>query len=196
MLVAAALVAPADPAAAQNWTVTKTPSPTTYSAAGQTITYTFVVTNNGTGADDDIYNISLTDNVLGAISCPRTTLTEGGDSMTCVASYTTTTMDVANGSLTNTVTANGEHSSDMVPTQRTHHKFCAAGRLHHHRQDGAGRPRNLQLHVHHTRRDKFHAGADKRRRQPDVLKSGLGHLYRHRGQPAAELGTRLAHLHR
>jgi uncharacterized repeat protein (TIGR01451 family) len=118
MLVAAAWLAPADRALAQaNWTVTKTPDPTTYSAAGQTITYTYVVTNNGTGADDDIYNISLTDNVVGAITCPKTTLTEGGDSMTCVASYTTTSTDVANGSVTNTVTANGEHSSDRVPTQ-------------------------------------------------------------------------------
>jgi len=85
------------------WTLTKTPSPTTYTAAGQAITYSYLLTNTGNVA---ISAISLTDSRISAVSCPATSLAAGAN-MTCTAIYTTTVPDVTAGSVTNTATATG-----------------------------------------------------------------------------------------
>ena len=75
----------------------KSADPHAYSAPGQTITYTYRVTNTG---DVPLHSIMLDDNKLGAITCPRTTLAPG-KSMTCTATYTTTQRDVRVGHIDN-----------------------------------------------------------------------------------------------
>lgn len=99
-----ALAAPGD------WTLSKTPSPTTYSAAGQVITYTYVITNTTSG-DGTLF--SLTDSKVPAanISCPTSDVPPNG-TLTCTGTYTTTAADVAGGNITNTATATGDSCND------------------------------------------------------------------------------------
>jgi hypothetical protein len=100
------LLASAERALAQDWTLTKTPSPPTYTAAGQTITYTYVITDIG-GSIGTLF--SLTDNRVAPanISCPSNNIPPNG-TLTCTGAYTTTNADVAAGFVTNTATATGD----------------------------------------------------------------------------------------
>jgi hypothetical protein len=78
--------------------------PTTYDAAGQTITYTYLVVNRG---NVRLHDIAVTDNKIhGPIACQATTLAPG-KSTTCRAMYTTTRADVAACRITNVATAAG-----------------------------------------------------------------------------------------
>ena len=72
--------------------------------AGDTIAYTFDVTNNGTLPLD----IDLTDNKVGAITCPQPTLAPGA-SQTCATTvpYALTPADIAAGQVINTATVVG-----------------------------------------------------------------------------------------
>jgi uncharacterized repeat protein (TIGR01451 family) len=73
--------------------------------AGDTIAYTFVVTNAG---NVTIANVVVTDAKVGPVSCSPTTLAPG-DSVTCTAApYTITQADVDAGSVDNTATAAGD----------------------------------------------------------------------------------------
>jgi uncharacterized repeat protein (TIGR01451 family) len=91
-------------------TLTKTASPTTYSAVGQTITYTYVITNNGnvplgpaqfTISDDHI-------NGNAPFSCgPNNTTLPPNGTVSCTAPYQITQGDLDAGSVTNTATASG-----------------------------------------------------------------------------------------
>jgi hypothetical protein len=83
------------PAAA---TLAKTAGPTTFAAAGETITYDYVITNPARGSD--LSGITVQDDKT-TVACPGTTLAAGA-SMTCSSTYTTTTADVSAGSITNT----------------------------------------------------------------------------------------------
>ena len=68
------LVTPINTAAAPgDWTLTKTPSPTTYTGAGQTITYTYSIKNN---KDTDGHFDTFVDSKFGNIasSCPTSSL--------------------------------------------------------------------------------------------------------------------------
>ncbi|SDJ09592.1 conserved repeat domain-containing protein [Frankineae bacterium MT45] len=90
-------------------TLKKTVSPTTASAAGDRVNYTFLVTNSG---QTTITNLTITDTLTAPaapvppVSCPVTTLAPT-DSTTCTASYVLTQADVDNGSVVNVATANG-----------------------------------------------------------------------------------------
>ncbi len=90
-------------------TLAKSASPTIVSSAGSTITYTFVVTNTG-GAplgDISINDRQLApaqDSSLSSISCPSPTLAPG-DEESCTATYTVSSDDIANGTITDTATA-------------------------------------------------------------------------------------------
>ncbi|HEY1827127.1 MAG TPA: hypothetical protein VGF87_03865, partial [Acidimicrobiales bacterium] len=96
--------------------VTKTPTPTTVNAAGNTVSYSFVITNTGplaltkVGVSDAQATPSSNSN-LGAITCGAGTngsLTlAAGASATCTATYTASTGDIANGKITDTATASG-----------------------------------------------------------------------------------------
>ena len=84
-------------------TLAKSANPASFLAAGQPINYSYLVTNTGTTT---VNNLSVNDSQLGTITCPSTSLTSEA-SETCMATYTTTSTDVTNGSITNTATANG-----------------------------------------------------------------------------------------
>ncbi|MEO9325656.1 GEVED domain-containing protein [Nocardioides sp. C4-1] len=71
--------------------------------AGDTIPYTFVVTNTG---DTTLTGVVVNDPKVGTVSCPQTTLAPGA-SVTCTALYTITQADVDLGSVVNSATATG-----------------------------------------------------------------------------------------
>jgi uncharacterized repeat protein (TIGR01451 family) len=95
--------------------VNKTASPTTYSAAGNVITYTYVVTNKG---NVTLSPVTLTDNKLGTITLPVSSLAPGA-STTATFKYTITSGDVSAGSITNLATAIGKTSTTSVTATAT-----------------------------------------------------------------------------
>ncbi|MEX2624382.1 MAG: hypothetical protein WD651_11720 [Acidimicrobiia bacterium] len=82
----------------------KSAAPTTYNTVGQTISYSFLVTNTG---NVTLTNLSVIDSHVTTVSCPSTTIA-AGTTVTCTGSYTTTQADVDNGSVTNTATASAQ----------------------------------------------------------------------------------------
>jgi uncharacterized repeat protein (TIGR01451 family) len=100
-------------------TVVKTANPTTVTTAGQTVSYSFLITNTG--------NVTLTNvhptegaftgsGTLSAPICPAgaASLAPGGQ-VTCTATYTITQADVNSGSVTNTATATGTPPTGTPP---------------------------------------------------------------------------------
>jgi uncharacterized repeat protein (TIGR01451 family) len=97
--------------------VAQTASQPSVTAAGQTITYSYVVTNTG--------NVSVGSVSVGETSfsgggtltptCPTGSLAPGA-SVTCTATYTTTQADINAGSITSTATATGTPSSGPAVT--------------------------------------------------------------------------------
>lgn len=71
--------------------------------AGDTIPYSFVVTNTG---QVPLTSVWITDPKVSSVSCPSASLAVGA-SMTCTATYTITQADVDAGSVANTATASG-----------------------------------------------------------------------------------------
>ncbi|HEY3338144.1 MAG TPA: GEVED domain-containing protein [Propionicimonas sp.] len=70
---------------------------------GSTIAYTFIVTNAG---NVTLTTVGVTDDKVGAVTCPQTTLAPGA-STTCAKTYTLTQADVDSGHVANTATATG-----------------------------------------------------------------------------------------
>ena len=91
-------------AAAPALSLTKTVAPATVTAAGQTVTYSFAVTNTG---NVTVHGISIAETAfsgtgtLSPATCLATTLAPGA-STTCTATYTVTQADVDAGQVTNT----------------------------------------------------------------------------------------------
>ncbi len=84
--------------------VRKNTSAQSFAAVGDTVAYTFEVSNPGTTTVSDIV---VTDPKVTGITCPKTALT-AGESMTCTADpYPTTTADAQRGYATNTAHAAG-----------------------------------------------------------------------------------------
>lgn len=81
--------------------------------AGDTISYTFVVENTGAVT---MNNVAVSDPLIGAVTCPTTTLAPGA-STTCssVTRYTFTAANVAAGQFTNTATAAGTPQGATSP---------------------------------------------------------------------------------
>ncbi|HLO31533.1 MAG TPA: SBBP repeat-containing protein, partial [Anaerolineales bacterium] len=81
-----------------------TANPTSFTSAGQTITYTYTLTNTGTVALTGPYGVS--DDKVSSVDCSAAQSPLGvGASTTCAGSYTTTPADVTAGSVTDTATA-------------------------------------------------------------------------------------------
>ena len=72
-----------------------------YAAAGDTVGYSYDVTNTGTTT---LSNIGVSDNRIAGVSCPDASLSPGQSEM-CTGTYTVTAADITNGSVTNTATA-------------------------------------------------------------------------------------------
>ncbi len=85
--------------------------------AGSTIAYTFLVTNTG---NVTLTGVTVDDPLVGAVSCPVTTLAPGA-STTCTASYTLTQADVDAGTVDNLATATGTPptGADVTATDTT-----------------------------------------------------------------------------
>ena len=81
----------------------KTAFPTQYGSAGETVSYTYTVTNTG---NVTLHDVALTDDRFGAVSCPATVLAPGGP-MTCTATKVTTKADLAAGHFTNVAGVSG-----------------------------------------------------------------------------------------
>ncbi len=90
-------------------TLAKGGTPSSFSAAGTTITYSYVVTNDG---NVTLTAVTVTDPKAGlsAVGCPQPTLAPGAFE-TCTATYSTTQADMDAGSVTNTGTATGDPPS-------------------------------------------------------------------------------------
>jgi uncharacterized repeat protein (TIGR01451 family) len=88
-------------------TISKTASPSTVTAAGQQVTFRFLVTNTGNTTLTNVQPVEQSftgTNALGAIQCPSTTLVPGTN-MTCTAAYTVSQLDVDHGVFANTANA-------------------------------------------------------------------------------------------
>jgi hypothetical protein len=83
--------------------LSKSTTSTGYGAAGDTIPYSYLVTNTGSAT---LTNVGVSDDHVASVSCPDSSLA-GGASETCSGSYTVTQADVDAGSVTNTATAYG-----------------------------------------------------------------------------------------
>jgi uncharacterized repeat protein (TIGR01451 family) len=101
---------PVLPAAAPSLKLTKTASPDSFFAAGDVITYTYVILNDGTTAIGPT-QFKITDNKINGgqpFNCgPATKIISVNLSQTCTATYTITAADVAAGFVTNTAFATG-----------------------------------------------------------------------------------------
>ena len=83
---------------------------TGYTVAGQTIPYSYLVTNPGSLT---MTGVGVTDDLVPSVSCPSGTLAPG-NSETCTSTYTVTQGDVDAGSVTNTATATASDSEGLV----------------------------------------------------------------------------------
>ncbi|MEU8386364.1 hypothetical protein, partial [Streptosporangium sp. NPDC048865] len=96
-------------AAAPSLELLKTASPTTVTAAGRPITFSYVVVNTGNAT---LTGVEVEDTVFSGTGappvavCPVTTLAPGA-STTCTSTYETTQADVDAGSVVNTAVASG-----------------------------------------------------------------------------------------
>uniref|UniRef100_UPI0026262B82 DUF7507 domain-containing protein n=1 Tax=Winogradskyella sp. TaxID=1883156 RepID=UPI0026262B82 len=82
--------------------------------AGDTITYTFTVTNTG---NVTLSNIVVTDPLVTVVGGPLSSLAPGAvDSTTFTATYTITQADIDNGSFANTATVSGDDPSNNPVT--------------------------------------------------------------------------------
>ncbi len=90
--------------------IAKSAAPDSGAGVGDTVTYSFAVTNTGNVTLD---NIAVTDPLpgLSAVTCPTTTLAPT-ISTTCTATYTVTQDDVDAGAIENTATVTGDDPSD------------------------------------------------------------------------------------
>ena len=71
--------------------------------AGDSVAYSFAVTNTG---ETTLSDLTVTDPMVGDVSCPATTL-DPGEVMTCTAGYVLTQADLDAGAVVNTATATG-----------------------------------------------------------------------------------------
>ena len=87
----------------------KSADPVTVTAAGQSVTYSFLVTNTG---NVTVSELTVADTLAApagpelTVTCPVTTLAPGA-STTCAATYLVTQADVDHGRVDNTATASG-----------------------------------------------------------------------------------------
>ncbi len=100
--------------------VTVTPNPTTYTAAGQVITYTYSVKNTGAASLGPAQFVVTDNKIPTPINCDIATKTlASNESLTCTASYTVTQSDMSAANITNSVTAAGGGATTAQPATST-----------------------------------------------------------------------------
>ena len=92
--------------------LTKSTTSTGYGAAGQSIPYSYLVTDTGTTT---LTGVGVSDDLVPTVSCPSGTLAPGV-AETCTGTYTVTQGDVDAGSVTNIATASGTNPQSLVVT--------------------------------------------------------------------------------
>lgn len=101
-------------------TLTKSASPTTYSQAGQTITYTYIIKNTGTAALDPAQFVVNDNRISAPINCGAATTTlQPNESVTCTATYAIVQNDMTVAQLTNNATASGGGAGVAQPATAT-----------------------------------------------------------------------------
>ena len=97
--------------ATSSLSLTKSAGQSGYTVAGAVLTYSYLVKNTGTTT---LSNVAVTDNKVASVSCPHSSLAPG-TSETCTGSYTVTQVDVDNGGVTNTATAQASAPPNASP---------------------------------------------------------------------------------
>jgi uncharacterized repeat protein (TIGR01451 family) len=92
-------------------TLDKTASPSTYSKVGETISYSYKLTNSGNVTLSGPFTVS---DDKATVTCPATSTLAPGAYITCSASYTITQNDLDNGSVKNTAKGKGSFNSKDV----------------------------------------------------------------------------------
>ena len=95
--------------------IVKTATPTTYSAVGNVISYSYVVKNTGNVTLSGLFTVD--DDKATDEFCPVTASLTPGDSITCTASYTIILADLNNGSVTNIAFASGGGVTSPTDTE-------------------------------------------------------------------------------
>ena len=99
--------------ATSSLSLSKSTTSTGYGAAGQSIPYSYLVTNTGTTT---VSSIGISDNkIASGITCPDSTLAPAATE-SCTGGYTTIQADVDTGSVTNTATATGTNPQTTTVT--------------------------------------------------------------------------------
>nr|WP_246292706.1 DUF11 domain-containing protein [Naumannella cuiyingiana] len=80
---------------------------------GQVVTYTLVARNTG---NVTLSEVSITDDLLGALTCDDTSTLGPDDTFTCTGTHTVTQADVDAGSIVNNATATGTSPAGAKPT--------------------------------------------------------------------------------
>ncbi len=107
--------------AVSSLSLTKSTTSTGYGKAGDTIPYSYLVTNTGTTTES---NISVSDNKVSSVTCPDTPIAPNA-SLSCSGTYTVTQADVDAGSVTNRSRASGTNPQG-VPVLSTFSSFTVA----------------------------------------------------------------------
>ncbi len=95
--------------------LTKSASPTVYSAVGQVITYTYVITNTGNVTLPGPFTI--TDNKIATVTCPTGSLAPTA-TRTCTGTYTIQAADMTVSSITNIATASTTFNGNTVTSNQ------------------------------------------------------------------------------
>jgi hypothetical protein len=93
-------------------TIQKSAHPTSYDTAGQTITYTYTVTNSGNG--DISAPITVTDDKAGTVPIQSSGILSPGSNITGTATYKITDADINTGSVTNVAYATGSINNQPI----------------------------------------------------------------------------------
>ncbi|HXW78837.1 MAG TPA: hypothetical protein VEJ84_05030, partial [Acidimicrobiales bacterium] len=96
-------------------TIDGNPAPPAKAKLGETIDYSYLVTNTG---NTPLTNVAVTDLLpgLSAVTCPVTSLAPGG-STTCTATYTVAQADMDAGSVSNSATASATSPGGQIDSQ-------------------------------------------------------------------------------
>lgn len=92
-------------------TLKKTANTATYSAAGQTVTYTYTLINSGNVTLNPPFAVTDSLPLVSGVTCPSSSPIAPATSTTCTGTYVTTSTDMSNGSVGNTATATAVNSA-------------------------------------------------------------------------------------